>query len=142
MGLIITLLTGVLVIDCIILILLILMQLPKKEAGLGQAFGSTATDALFGAGSGNVLTKATKYAAGLFFILALFLSVATPRLNMEKRRTRDLENALSNRPGKSQTTPSPAQTAPALTASTALVERAGATLTNAPKASPLTVTNK
>ena len=33
------------------LILLVLVQLPKKEAGLGQAFGSGATDALFGSGS-------------------------------------------------------------------------------------------
>ena len=64
-----------LVIDCTILVFLVLMQLPKKEAGAGLAFGGGATDALFGAGSGNVLTKATKYAAGAFFILAILLSV-------------------------------------------------------------------
>ena len=58
------------------LILLVLMQLPKKEAGAGLAFGGGATDALFGAGSGNVLTKITKYAAVIFFALALLLSVA------------------------------------------------------------------
>ena len=51
-----------------------LVQLPKKEAGAGLAFGGAATDALFGAGSGNVLTKITKYAAGTFFILAVSLS--------------------------------------------------------------------
>ena len=38
------------------LILLVLVQLPKKDAGLGTAFGGGTTDALFGAGAGNVLT--------------------------------------------------------------------------------------
>ena len=52
-----------------------LIQLPKKDAGAGLAFGGGATDALFGAGSGNVLTKITKYAAGTFFVLAIVLSV-------------------------------------------------------------------
>jgi preprotein translocase subunit SecG len=68
------LLTAVMVFDCVALILLVLIQLPKKEAGAGLAFGGSATDALFGAGSGNVLTKITKYAAGIFFALAIILS--------------------------------------------------------------------
>src|SRR5215204_5189248 len=69
------LLTVVLVIDCLFLVLLVLVQLPKKEAGMGQAFGGAATDALFGAGSGNVLTKVTKWCAGIFFGLAIALTV-------------------------------------------------------------------
>jgi len=75
MGFIIGLLTTILVLDCIALILLVLIQLPKKEAGLGLAFGGGAADALFGAGSGTVLTKATKYAAAIFFGLAVVLGV-------------------------------------------------------------------
>jgi preprotein translocase subunit SecG len=74
MGFVIGILTAVMVVDCLALILLVLIQLPKKEAGAGLAFGGAATDALFGAGSGNVLTKITKYAAGTFFILAVSLS--------------------------------------------------------------------
>jgi preprotein translocase subunit SecG len=70
-------LTAVLVLDCVFIVLLVLVQLPKKEAGMGQAFGGAATDALFGAGSGNVLTKATKWAAALFFILAIALTLMT-----------------------------------------------------------------
>src|SRR2546426_681191 len=62
---IIGLFTVVLVLDSLFLILLVLVQLPKKEAGIGQAFGGGATDALFGAGSGNALTKMTKYARGI-----------------------------------------------------------------------------
>jgi preprotein translocase subunit SecG len=68
-------LSAFLVLDCIVLVFLVLMQLPKKEAGAGLAFGGAATDALFGAGSGNFLTKATKYTAGIFFGLAIILSV-------------------------------------------------------------------
>ena len=68
-------LTAVLVLDCLFLILLVLVQLPKKEAGMGQAFGGAATDALFGSGSGNVLTKATKWGAGIFFLLAITLTI-------------------------------------------------------------------
>ena len=75
MNLLIGFLTVVLVLDCLFLILLILIQLPKKEAGAGIAFGGAATDALFGAGSGTALTKITKYCAGVFLGLALFLSV-------------------------------------------------------------------
>lgn len=75
MSFLIGLLTVVLVLDCVVLILLVLVQLPKKEAGAGLAFGGAASDALFGAGSGNVLTKITKYAAGAFFVLAILLGL-------------------------------------------------------------------
>jgi len=72
---IIGLFTVVLVIDCLFLILLVLVQLPKKEAGIGQAFGGSTTDALFGAGSGNALTKMTKYATAIFFVLTLMIYI-------------------------------------------------------------------
>jgi preprotein translocase subunit SecG len=68
-------LTVLMFLDCILLVLLVLLQLPKKEAGAGMAFGGAATDALFGAGSGNVLTKITKYVAGGFFGLALLMAI-------------------------------------------------------------------
>ena len=75
MLLLIGFLTVVMVLICLFLILLVLMQLPKKDAGAGLAFGGAATDALFGSGSGNFLTKATKYSAVTFFCLAILLSV-------------------------------------------------------------------
>jgi preprotein translocase subunit SecG len=75
MSIIIWLFTFLLVLDCLILMLLVLIQLPKKEAGMGQAFGGGATDALFGAGSGTALTKMTKYTAGAFFVLTLLISM-------------------------------------------------------------------
>jgi preprotein translocase subunit SecG len=75
MGFVIGFLTLLMVVDCFVLCLLVLVQLPKKEAGAGLAFGGSASDALFGAGSGTVLTKITKYAAGFFFALALLLGI-------------------------------------------------------------------
>ncbi len=75
MNLIIVLLTAALIVNCLVLMLLVLMQLPKKEAGSGLAFGAGASDALFGSGSGNVLTKATKYVAGIFLVLSLLLGI-------------------------------------------------------------------
>jgi preprotein translocase subunit SecG len=73
-------LTFFLVLNCLFLGLLILMQLPKKEAGLGgAAFGGGAVDALIGAGAGNVLTKATKWSAITFFVLIISLSLLHAR---------------------------------------------------------------
>src|ERR1041385_2683316 len=90
---IIALLTVLLVIDCLLLILLVLVQLPKKEAGMGQAFGGSATDALFGAGSGTALTKLTKYTAGIFFVFTLMLSVL--HSHASRSHGGDLRNILS-----------------------------------------------
>ena len=74
-------LTFFLVVNCILLILLVLVQLPKKDAGAGLAFGGGAADALFGAGSGNVLTKVTKWATVVFFVMALFLGYMQDQLH-------------------------------------------------------------
>jgi preprotein translocase subunit SecG len=74
MSIVYILLTALMFLDCLLLVLLVLLQLPKKEAGAGMAFGGAATDALFGAGSGNVLTKITKYMAGGFFGLAIIMA--------------------------------------------------------------------
>jgi len=70
---IVGLLTLFLILNCLLLILLVLVQLPKKDAGAGLAFGSGAADALFGAGSGNALTKITKYATIIFLVMSWFL---------------------------------------------------------------------
>ena len=79
MSLLIDALSIVLFFNCLLLIVLVLVQLPKKEAGAGLAFGAGASDALFGAGSGNMLTKFTKYIAGGFFALSLILAIASAR---------------------------------------------------------------
>ena len=100
MGYLIGLMTVILAIDCVFLILLILMQLPKKEAGMGTAFGGAATDALFGAGSGNVLTTLTRYAATLFFVVAVSLTVLNAhRSYQEKSVLKDVLKKQAGMPG-------------------------------------------
>jgi preprotein translocase subunit SecG len=97
MSLIIGFLTFFLVLDCVFLVFLVLLQLPKKEAGAGVAFGGGATDALFGAGSGNMLTKITTWTAGIFFGLCVVLALLSSR---QARNTgaSALAEELGNRP--------------------------------------------
>ena len=109
MTLFIGLLTAVLVLDCVLLILLVLVQLPKKEAGAGLAFGAGAADALFGAGAGNPLTKITKYAAVTFFSLLVIISVLQKSNRSSKS---DSFRSLVEQENK-QVTPAPTQAAPA-----------------------------
>jgi protein translocase SecG subunit len=66
-------LTVFLVLNSLLLILLVLVQLPKKDAGAGLAFGSGAADALFGAGSGNALTKITKWGTVVFIAVTILV---------------------------------------------------------------------
>lgn len=103
MDFVIGLLTVVLVVDSLFLILLVLVQLPKKEAGVGSAFGGGATDALFGPGSGSVLTKATKWATITFLGLALTLSF----LGVQAKRSKSSRNDdLQKKSVPAKTTPS------------------------------------
>jgi preprotein translocase subunit SecG len=91
-------LTVLLVINCILLILLVLVQLPKKDAGAGMAFGGGAADALFGAGSGNVLTKITKWATGIFFAMALLLGILNQSVYHSSSSALDLIEKNQSRP--------------------------------------------
>jgi preprotein translocase subunit SecG len=100
-------LTVLIVINSLLLIFLVLVQLPKKDAGAGLAFGGGAADALFGAGSGNALTKITKWATGIFFVLALFLSLAVERAH--RSDVSEFKKALQQ--GQTQA-PMPAAKAP------------------------------
>src|SRR5271165_3477790 len=109
MGFIIGLLTFVMVLDCLVLVLLVLIQLPKKEAGAGLAFGGAASDALFGAGSGNVLTKVTKYAAAIFFVMALLLSILQSRFHDRTSVFQQKLNQSLTLPGGTSTPGTPAK---------------------------------
>ncbi len=99
-----------LVVDCLFLTLLILVQLPKKDAGAGMAFGGGAADALFGAGSGTALTKLTKYCAIAFFLLVIGLSVIGSHGNGSNQQLRRAMDATSAAPPPA---PAPAPTTPA-----------------------------
>jgi len=127
MAFIIGLLTFVMVLDCLVLILLVLMQLPKKEAGAGLAFGAGATDALFGAGSGNFLTKATKYAAIVFFVFAVMLSV----LNIHFfHGSNEIERLIQNPQQEAPVVAPPTKPAPEQPAAPSTPSAPAATTTN------------
>lgn len=106
------LLTLLLLLSCGLLILLVLVQLPKKDAGAGMAFGAGTADALLGAGSGNALTKITKYVAASFFILSVALWLTYNQKT--SRRVGDTQRALQQLATQPGATPPPAQVAPAV----------------------------
>jgi preprotein translocase subunit SecG len=116
MSLFIGLLTAVLVLNCLLLILLVLVQLPKKEAGAGLAFGGGAADALFGAGAGNPLTKITKYAAVGFFSLLIIISILAKSNRsgrVDEIRSRVEQESRQTPPAEAPTSSAPAAGTPA-----------------------------
>ena len=150
LSLITVLLTVVLITDCLLLGLLILIQLPKKEAGAGVAFGGGATDALFGAGSGNALTKLTKYTATIFFVLVIVLQIL--KVDQRNASSSELQKYLEKTPATTQipapatepatppaasgetATPAPATNAPTFLFSNTASNAAPAAATNPPAA--------
>jgi protein translocase SecG subunit len=138
MSFIVGILTFFLIINCLLLILLVLIQLPKKDAGAGLAFGGGAADALFGAGSGNALTKITKYAVIVFFALALLLGYLEMRVHNGGSAS-EFEKQVQEKQMQTPIAPPPS-TAPATSQSTAptnnLLAWPLASATNAPVIAP------
>ena len=131
MSFVVGILTLLLVINCLLLILLVLVQLPKKDAGAGMAFGGGTADALFGAGSGNALTKLTKYTAVVFLVLSLFLGFLQSKIRNEgssSQFTKMVEQKQQQTPAVS-TQPKPQAAPPA--ANNNLLSTAPAVVTNA-----------
>jgi len=75
-----------------LLILVILMQRPKQE-GLGAAFGSGATDAVWGARTTDVLQRSTVYLGTLFFVFSLVLAILVGKKNDALNKRVDSEGA-------------------------------------------------
>lgn len=65
-----------LVVLCGWLILLILMQKPSANSGMGAALGGGAAESAFGGEAPKVLTRWTVYGVSTYFILTLALSIA------------------------------------------------------------------
>ncbi len=72
-SILIGLFTLVLVIACILLVLVILMQRPNANAGMGAALGGGMAEGAFGGEAGNVLTKATVKLTIIYFVLSASL---------------------------------------------------------------------
>jgi preprotein translocase subunit SecG len=130
MGFVIGLMLTVQVLACVFLIFIVLMQPSKADGGLGASFGSGATDTLFGARTGNVLTRATIWTATILFVNSLVLGLLFSRQSSavlkaappaapaaaQKAATPPATNAAAAKPdapakesAPSPTTPAPAQ---------------------------------
>ena len=67
----------------VLIVFIVLMQRPKSE-GLGAAFGGGMTENLFGAQTTNVLANFTRWLGGIFFTVALLLSVLYARQSTQR----------------------------------------------------------
>jgi len=76
MSILIGIFTFVLILVSVFLVLVVLAQKAKTDGGMGATLGGGATEAAFGADTGNVLSKATINAAILFFVLTFGLYLA------------------------------------------------------------------
>lgn len=63
----------VLVLICVLAVLVILMQRPSANAGMGAALGGGAAESVFGGDSANVLNKVTYSLVSIFFVLCFGL---------------------------------------------------------------------
>jgi preprotein translocase subunit SecG len=84
-----------------------------------MAFGGGTADALFGAGSGNALTKITKWAAGIFLGLALVLGWMQGSLHKDTSES-DFANLVEQQKHAmtAPAAPTPTPTTPAVQAPT------------------------
>lgn len=138
MSILLGILTFVLIIVSIFLVLVVLAQ-KSKDGGVGAALGGGATEAAFGADTGNVLTNATKYATILFFVLTFTLYLG--RI-WERKHAGGGGGALPTIAAPAATpapaTPAPAATTPATTTSSSEVKLPAATPATGTEAAPAT----
>jgi preprotein translocase subunit SecG len=132
MQLAINLLTLVLVVLAMFLGLLILLQLPKKEAGITAAFGAESTAAIFGAGSGTALTHLTRWVATAFLSLCLVIAVMTSRHTTA--RSTKIREAVATPAAATTTVNANPAAAPALVPTNAARPTAPAPIAPAPSA--------
>lgn len=120
-----------LIVLSLFIILVVLMQRPSANAGMGSALGGGAAEQAFGSETGNVLTKATVWATILFFVLCFGLFLGTQKkISTEEGavdRLTPIEDAAPEPPAP------PAPSAPAATSGTGSVRIVPST---SPAASP------
>jgi preprotein translocase subunit SecG len=108
-----TLLLGLLILDSFVLVAAILLQSGKGQ-GMAASFGgvSSSPDAFIGTRqAGNLLTKVSWWAAGIFLMIAFILQIASAHSVAPKSV---LDRALAPPPAPRAPTSAPANTAPAL----------------------------
>ena len=101
---------------CILVVLVILMQRPSANAGMGSALGGGAAETVFGGESANVLSKMTTTLTVILFVLSFGLYLGF--VAREKTAPKALD-AKATTPVAAPAAPAataPAATAPAATA--------------------------
>jgi preprotein translocase subunit SecG len=68
-----------LVLLSLFIILIVLMQRPSANAGMGSTLGGSAAEQAFGSDTGNILTKATVWGTIIFFVLCMGLFLGTQK---------------------------------------------------------------
>ena len=108
---------------CILVVLVILMQRPSANAGMGAALGGGAAETVFGGESANVLSKMTTTLTVILFVLSFGLYLGF--VAREKPSIKALDAAATAAPAapaaaapvaapaaKPQSTPAPAAATP------------------------------
>ncbi|MGI8741805.1 MAG: preprotein translocase subunit SecG [Bryobacteraceae bacterium] len=100
------LLTGVHILVCLFLVVVVLLQ-SGKAADLAGAFGGMGSQTAFGPrGSATVLSKATTIAAALFMVTSLTLAIMATRNAsssssvLERQKKQPVKTAPAQTPGK------------------------------------------
>ena len=68
-----------LIVLSLFIILVVLMQKPSANAGMGSTLGGGAAEQAFGSDAGNILTRATVWATIIFFVLCFLLFLGTQK---------------------------------------------------------------
>ena len=87
MNIIIALFSFVLVLLCLFTLLVVMVQKPKGDGGMGAALGGGSMEAALGAETGSLLTKITIYAVIGFFVLTFALYLG----NLASKKGDELE---------------------------------------------------
>ncbi len=95
---------------CILVVLVILMQRPSANAGMGSALGGGAAETVFGGESANVLSKMTTTLTVILFVLSFGLYLGF--VAREKTAPKALD-AKATTPVTAPAASAPAATAPA-----------------------------
>ncbi|MEY2821969.1 MAG: hypothetical protein RL105_1541 [Verrucomicrobiota bacterium] len=96
---------------CILVVLIILMQRPSANAGMGAALGGGAAESVFGGESANVLSRMTSTLTVILFILSFGLYLGF--VAREKKAPSALDAASTAAPATAPAAPATATPAPA-----------------------------
>ena len=111
------LLTGFFILNCLVLIIVVLLQ-SGKAADLAGAFGGAGSQTAFGPrGAANVLSKATTWCAVMFMLCAMALVLRTDKAVGQGNSILERVSKPAPKPAPATTPAAPAKT-PATTPST------------------------